>query len=146
MEFDGHEVKEARGKEIQYIREKQVWSKIGRRQALANGWKIIKTRWIDINKGDDVSPVYRSRLVGKEFNTGDMEGIFAGTHPLEALRCILHEAATIREEQDTHTTRSLWSTTLPELFSKHQRSGRLAWNCPRKTNQRTMCVRIKSGT
>ena len=32
-----------------------------------NGWGIIKTRWIDINKGDDLDVVYRSRLVGKEF-------------------------------------------------------------------------------
>ena len=58
--------------------------------------KIIKTRWIDINKGDDLNPIYRSRLVGKEFNHEAMEGIFAGTPPLEALRSLIHEAATLR--------------------------------------------------
>ena len=58
---------------------------------------MIKTRWIGINKGDDDNPVYRSRLVGKEINTGEMEGIFAGTPPLEALRCLIHEAATVRD-------------------------------------------------
>ena len=63
----------------------------------------MKTRWIDINKGDDENPVDRSRLVGKEFNTGEMDGIFAGTPPLEAMRCLNHEAAAIRQAQDTHT-------------------------------------------
>ena len=51
---------------------------------------------IDINKGDDVNPVYRSRLVGKEFNNEQMGGLFAGTPPLEALRFLIHEAATVR--------------------------------------------------
>ena len=73
---------------------KKVYDKIPRKTAQSRGWKVIKTRWIDINKGDDTNPVYRSRLVGKEFNTGEMEGIFAGTPPLEALRCLIHEAAT----------------------------------------------------
>ena len=29
-----------------------------------------------------------------------MDGIFAGTPPLEALRCLIHEAATIRNNDD----------------------------------------------
>ena len=33
-----------------------------------SGGKIIGTRWIDVNKGDEKNPVYRSRLVGKEFH------------------------------------------------------------------------------
>ena len=64
--------------------------------ALARGWKIAKTRWIYINKGyDDEHPMYRSRLVEKEFNAGIMDGIFVGTPPLDALRYIIHEAATV---------------------------------------------------
>lgn len=43
-----------------------------------------------------MNPKYRSRLVGKEFNTGEMEGLFAGTPPLEGFRFLVHEAATIR--------------------------------------------------
>ena len=41
-----------------------------------------------------MNPVFRSRLVGKEFNDGYEEGLFAGTPPLEALRYMLREAAT----------------------------------------------------
>ena len=63
-------------------------------------WKIIRTRWIDINKGDDENPVYRSRLVGKEFNDGQMGGPFAATPPLEALRFLVHEAATARNNEE----------------------------------------------
>ena len=65
-------------------------------QAARNGWKVVQTRWIDINKGDDENPNYRSRLVGKEFNNEHMDGLFAGTPPLEALRYLIHAAATVR--------------------------------------------------
>ena len=71
MQLDRGKVKEARQKEIEYVRKKEVWIKISRKLAIANGWKIIKTRWIDINKGDDDNPIYRSRAVGKEFNDGE---------------------------------------------------------------------------
>ena len=66
---------------MQYVRDMRVYNNVPRSQAIRNGWNIIKSRWIDINKGDDVNPKYRSRLVGKEFNTGVMEGLFAGTPP-----------------------------------------------------------------
>ena len=65
MRLSADKVIEARGKEMQYVRDMKVWEKIPRRVAQARGWKVIKTRWIDINKGDDLNPVYRSRLVGK---------------------------------------------------------------------------------
>ena len=65
MKLDAGRVVEARSKEVTYLREKRVYDKIRRQQALRRKWNIIKTRWIDINKGDDENPVYRSRLVGK---------------------------------------------------------------------------------
>ena len=97
MRLKADQVIEARDKEMKYVRDMRVWEKIPRRMARARGWEIIKTRWIDINKGDDNNPIYRSRLVGKEVNNEVMDGIFAGTPPLEALRALVHEAATIRQ-------------------------------------------------
>ena len=41
-------------------------------------------------------PDYRSRFVAKEINTGQEEGLFASTPPLEALRWLISEAATIK--------------------------------------------------
>ena len=40
-------------------------------------------------------PIPRRRLVGKKLHDGNMEGIFASTPPLEALRYIVHEAAAV---------------------------------------------------
>ena len=42
------------------------------------------TRWVDVYKGDDNNPEYRSRIVAKEFNSGQEERLFAATPPLEA--------------------------------------------------------------
>ena len=65
MKLDAGKVKEARPKEVGYIRDKRVYDKIPRTQAVRNKWKVVQVRWIDINKGDDENPNYRSRLVGK---------------------------------------------------------------------------------
>ena len=41
---------EARATEIQYVKDKEVWNKISRREAQAKDWTVIKTRWIDNTK------------------------------------------------------------------------------------------------
>jgi len=99
VELDMKKVMEARKVEIGYVHVKKVWTKIPRRVAVANGWKIIKTRWIDINKGDSKNPNYRSRFVGKEFNNGAEDNLFAATPPLEALRLLVSELATEHEDE-----------------------------------------------
>ena len=70
MKLDAGKVVEARAKEVTYLRDKRVYDKIPRHQAIKGKWKIIRTRWIDINKGDEENPLYRSGLAGKEFTTG----------------------------------------------------------------------------
>ena len=47
-----------------------------------------------MNKGDGENPNYRSRFVAKECNTGNQDGLFASTPPLEAPRLLIHDAAT----------------------------------------------------
>ena len=64
MSLDAGKVREARSKEVGYIRDKKVHKKKPRHQATRSGWKVIRTRWIDINNGDDNNPMYSSRLVG----------------------------------------------------------------------------------
>ncbi len=51
-------------------------------------------------RGDQNNPVYRSRFVAKEFNTGKDAGLFAATPPLEALRMLISEAATVDHDTD----------------------------------------------
>lgn len=98
-ELDPVAVKRARLQEMEYTGSKRVWDKIDRQEALRNGWPIVDTRWIDINKGDEQSPNHRSRLVAKEFADSKSEGLFAATPPLETLRVLISEAATVAKGQ-----------------------------------------------
>ena len=92
--LDPQRVRQARKEEIDYVDSKGVWEKWPKHKAVAQGYKIVDTRWIDTDKGDKANPNYRSRIVGKEFNNGQEEGLFASTPPLEALRWLISEAAT----------------------------------------------------
>ena len=97
LSLDPRGVLETRQNELDYIEKKKVWGIVSRDKARANGWNVIKSRWLDVNKEDDVSVSYRSRSVGKEFADKRVVGLFAGTPPLEALRFLVHEAATVVE-------------------------------------------------
>ena len=99
-ELDAKKVMRARLKELAFVREKGVWRKVRRAEVKARGIKVIGARWIDINKGDNVKDNYRSRYVAKEFNDGKDDSLFASTPPLEALRLIISEAATIDYDQE----------------------------------------------
>ena len=57
--------------------------------------KVIGTRWIDVNKGDEINPDLRRRLVAQEYNVGKEAGLFAATPPLEAVKMQISEAATV---------------------------------------------------
>ena len=59
----------------------------------ATGKGPIQVRWVDINKGDDVHPNYRSRLVAKEFKTDVRPDLYAPTPPGECLRLMLSQLA-----------------------------------------------------
>ncbi len=89
-------VQEARAKELKYFYDKGVWIKCPKNQARQRtGRKAISVRWVDVNKGDDVSPRYRSRLVARQLKAHDKSGasFFAPTPPLEALRTVISMTA-----------------------------------------------------
>ena len=57
----------ARKKELDYFLTKKVWLKRHRNEAFQNTGKApITVKWVDVNKGDDLNPNYRSRLVARE--------------------------------------------------------------------------------
>ena len=58
------------------------------------GKQPIGTRWVDVNKGDDINPEYRSRLVAQEVKTSKNDELFAATPPLEAKKMLLSMAVT----------------------------------------------------
>jgi hypothetical protein len=85
-------VKEARAKEIAYFVAKGVWRRVPRATAYQRtGRPPITVRWVDVNKGDDKNPKYRSRLVARQLKATDKSGqsFFAPAPPLEALRTVL---------------------------------------------------------
>ena len=51
--------------------------------------------------------------MGKEFNNEQIDGLFAGTPPLEALRFLIHEAAVSRAFFEADSTRDV-CVELPE--------------------------------
>ena len=90
-------VKESRAKELLYFHSKGVWRKVPRTWARRrSGRPPISVRWVDVNKGDEQNPNYRSRLVARQMKALDKSGhsYFAPAPPLEALRTVLSLAMT----------------------------------------------------
>ena len=87
----------ARRTELTYFNAKGVWTKVPRQQAFARtGKPPVSVRWVDVNKGDDMNPKYRSRLVARQMKAQDTSGasFFAPTPPLESLKIVISLAAT----------------------------------------------------
>ena len=88
-------VEKARLEELGEIAKHGVYEKVPLDECWKNtGQPPIGTRWVDVNKGDDQKPDYRSRLVAQELNTQKREDLFAATPPLEAKMILLSLAVT----------------------------------------------------
>ena len=75
----------ARAVEMEYFDKLGVYEKLPRSHHVASGGKIIGVRAADVDEGDATDVNYRSRLVGREFNVGRDDALYASTPPLEAL-------------------------------------------------------------
>ena len=65
--MDPELVKNARQEEIGFFRKKGVYQKVPVEEAWKKtGKSPIRVKWVDVNKGDDDNPEYRSRLVAAE--------------------------------------------------------------------------------
>ena len=91
---------QARKLEIEYFKKMKVYTKVPRSEALRGGYKIITTKWLDTNKGDDENPNYRSRLVGRELNTEKRLDLFAATPPLETIKFLVAQCAQNQNRRD----------------------------------------------
>eukprot|EP00959_Pyramimonas_sp_CCMP1952_P457952 9475807-Pyramimonas_sp.AAC.1 len=77
--------------EIEFIDDIGLWGVVPR----PAGHKVIGTRWVDVNKGDEVDYQVRSRIVGKEIrHKGSVEQYFAAMPPLASLKMLLSIAVT----------------------------------------------------
>ena len=89
-------VRDAREDERRGCIDSNVFSKVPIQDCFkTTGDAPISTRWVDINKGDDANPNYRSRWVGRDFkgNDNDRDDLFAATPPLEAKKLLISSAA-----------------------------------------------------
>ena len=94
-ELDPDGVRKAREEEIREYNHHGVYRKVPITQCWERTGKApIPVRWIDINKGDEVNPEYRSRLVAKEIKMDNREDLFAATPPLEAKKALISLAMT----------------------------------------------------
>ena len=85
----------ARRKEIDYFRSRGVWDMRRVQEAWSKtGRPPINVRWVEVNKGDDEHPNYRSRLVAREIRMAGEDSISAPTPTLESLRRVLSYAVT----------------------------------------------------
>ena len=90
-------VLQARRIELQFFNKKSVRRKVPLEEARRRtGRPPISTRWVDVNKGDEQNPNYRSRLVARQMKAHDHSGVsyFAPAPPLEALRTVISMAVT----------------------------------------------------
>ena len=69
---------------MRYVDKFKVYDRVPREMIKKLGGKLIGVRWVDINKGDATDRNYRSGLVGREFNVGRDDSLYASTPP----RCI----------------------------------------------------------
>ena len=76
----------ARKLEMDFFKKMGVYEKVPREVAKKLGCKVITTKWLDTNKGDELRPNYRSRLVGREIKYDKRLDLFSATPPLEALK------------------------------------------------------------
>ncbi len=64
--LDPQLVRAAREEEMEEFRKCGVYEKVPIEEAIKNtGKQPIGVRWVDVNKGDDIHPEVRSRLVAK---------------------------------------------------------------------------------
>ena len=88
--LDPIEVRKARVVEMQYVKDRKIYDYSTVKECYeATRAPPIGTKWVDTNKGDQLKPLYRSRLVAMEFRRKRTATIFAATPPLEAVRILM---------------------------------------------------------
>ena len=87
--------KAARAEEMQEAVRMGVWTQVDMSECVrVTGKKPIPTRWVDIDKGDSLHPLHRSRLAAKELKRGDTNfELFVATPPIEYVKCLVSRTA-----------------------------------------------------
>ena len=99
-------VLKARQDEVDFIKRMSVFEEVER----PKNRPVLKGRWVDVNKGDDAHPNYRSRYVGKEIKKGARGSLaaqyFAAMPPLSTFKLLLALATTLTFETNDNNCES----------------------------------------
>lgn len=104
-ELDPEGIREARKINMQFFEKMNAYGRCPRSCVEEENGKLVHVKWIDTNKGDASRPNYRSRLVGRDFNEYKDDALYASTPPLEAMRVILSDAATVDDDTNINNNR-----------------------------------------
>ena len=90
-------VRNARAEEIRYLHQYNVYKKVPISVMHDRNGKLIDTRWVDVNKGDNSNKNYRSRIVAREIKKDSRQDLFAATPPLMSMRMLISECASSQD-------------------------------------------------
>ena len=101
QQLDGTLVCKSRMNELEGLGNLGVWDIVDKVVCYQKtGKPPIRGRWVDVNKGHDENPVYRSRYVAQQLRrqhgSNTHEGLFAAMPPLEAIKALISDVATRR--------------------------------------------------
>ena len=101
-EFDPVLVHRAKMEEKDFIDKMGVHDVVLRSAAAEKGCRVIRTRWVTVNKGFDDAPQLRARRVAEEFRgrCGDKHEYFSETPDLAFVKAVIAHAARQAESED----------------------------------------------
>ena len=83
-ELPWHAVRKARELELKYLRDLEVYGKVGEKEAVAKyGVAPVDMKWVDTDKALEGEPMQiRSRMCARQFKSVDRLDLYAGAPPL----------------------------------------------------------------
>ena len=121
--LDARGVKIGREKELAKLKAREVYELVPRSVAAEKGANVIKTRWVQHQKGQDQNgeKLVKCRFVGMEFANDRRDDLFAGTPPLWAARLLVSKAASRRRSRTSLMVMDvasafLYADVLREIF------------------------------
>ena len=87
-EFDPVLVHRAKMEEKDFTDKMRVYDAVPRSDAAEKGCRVIRTRWVTVDKGSDDAPQLRARWVAQEFRgrCGDKHEYFSGKPDLALVK------------------------------------------------------------
>ena len=89
-------------RERDFIDKMGVYDVVPRSDAAERGCRVIRTRWVTVNKGTDDAPQLRAGWVAQEFRgqCGDKHEYFSETPDLALVKAVIAHAARLAESED----------------------------------------------